>query len=151
MTNFLNPTIKRIVFFCIIFAPVSASAQASSPAEVLRKAEELNLADHPTWLKLLHYERGKTPSVVLTDEFFLSPSGRNDPRAELTATINGYFSPWGENIDEHARCRFPARYFWLSRRLMLPNYKLSEEKCQRLEEWGLFNNVSSVSLLLVSG
>lgn len=151
MTNFLNPTIKRIIFLCIILASVSAPAQASSPAEVLNKAEELNLADHPTWLKLLHYERGKAPSVVLTDEFFLSPSGRNDPKAELIATINGYFSPWGENTDEHARCRFPARYFWLSQQLVLPDYKLSEGKCQRLEEWGLFNNVNSISLLLVSG
>jgi hypothetical protein len=126
-------------------------AQASSLPEVLDTAERLNLANHPTWLKLLHYERDANHSEVLTDNFFLSPNGRNDPNAELTATIKAYFDPWGENTDEHARCRFPARYFWLSQQMPLPDYNLREAKCRHLEEWALFDNVQSVSLLLVSG
>ena len=132
----------------LLLAP---AAQASPATEVLKEAEQRNLARHPTWLNLLHYEAGGNQSVVLTDEFFLSPDGRRDPRAELTATIQAYFSPWDGNADEHARCRFPARYFWLSNQLILPGYTLRESRCQHLEDWALFDSVKSVSFLLVSG
>ncbi|OAD23791.1 hypothetical protein THIOM_000370, partial [Candidatus Thiomargarita nelsonii] len=88
-------------------------AQAST--KILNLAEQLGIASHPTWLKLLHYERNN--SVVLTKNFFISSNGRNNPSAELSATINAYFAPWDGNMDEHARCRFPARYFWLSQQL----------------------------------
>ncbi|MBU2541143.1 MAG: DUF4105 domain-containing protein [Candidatus Omnitrophica bacterium] len=130
---------------------MSTQAQASSLKEVLDKAERLNLASHPIWLKLLHYGRNGRQSVVLTDSFFLSPNGRSDPEAELIATINAYFTLWGENPNEHARCRFPARYYWLSHQLPLPNYNLRETHCQKLEKWALFDSVNSISVLLVSG
>mgnify|MGYP001612193450 FL=1 len=145
------PTIKRLIVFCAIFCCLGTHAQASSLTEVLDTAERLDLASHPTWLKLLHYERAGKQSVVLTDSFFLSPNGKDDPRAELTSTINAYFLSWGENVNEHARCRFPARYFWLSQQLQLPDYNLREPKCERLENWALFDSVNSISLLLVSG
>lgn len=89
--------------------------------------------------------------MVLSEDFFLSPQGRSDPRAELIATIRAYFTPWGENANEHARCRFPARYFWLSQQLSLPGYNLRETGCQRLEKWAQFDSVKSISVLLVSG
>ncbi len=87
----------------------------------------------------------------MTDDFFLSAEGRSDPKAELAATINGYFAPWGKNSDEHPRCRFPARYFWLSQHLSLPGYDLRQPGCRSLERWALLDKVKSVSLLLVSG
>ena len=145
------PAIKRLIIFCTILLFLGTQAQASSLTEVLNTAQRLGLPSHPTWLKLLHYERDSKQSVVLTDSFFLSPDGKSDPNAELTATINAYFAPWDENANEHARCRFPARYFWLSQQLHLPDYNLRESKCERLENWALFDSVNSISLLLVSG
>ncbi|MFH1318958.1 MAG: DUF4105 domain-containing protein, partial [Candidatus Omnitrophota bacterium] len=142
---------KRLIFLCVIFLLVNTPAQASSLEEVLDIAERYGLANHPTWLKLLHYERGSKQSVVLTESFFLSPNGRSDPKAELIAIINAYFTPWGDNSDEHARCRFPARYYWLSQQLPLPNYNLREANCRSLEKWALLDSVKSVSMLLVSG
>ncbi|OQY53881.1 MAG: hypothetical protein DRR08_10105 [Candidatus Parabeggiatoa sp. nov. 2] len=147
-------TIKPLIIFCTIthFLFFGIPAQASSATKILNLAEQLNLASHPTWLKLLHYERNTKHSVVLTKNFFISSNGRNNPSAELSATINAYFAPWEPgNMDEHARCRFPARYFWLSQQLPLPNYKIREPKCQKLENWALFERVKSISLLLVSG
>ncbi len=140
-----------LLVLCAVFLPPAPAAQASDVAEALKTAKQLHLASHPTWLKLLHYEQGGNHSVVLTDTFFLSPNGNSDPVAELTATIHAYFSPWNDNADEHARCRFPARYFWLSNQLVLPDYTLRETRCQRLEDWALFDRVKSVSFLLVSG
>ena len=131
---------------------MSIPAQASSAIKIINLAEQLGIANHPTWLKLLHYERNTKHSVVLTKNFFISPNGKNNPSAELSATINAYFAPWEDgNLDGHARCRFPARYFWLSQQLPLPNYNLREPKCQKLENWALFDSVKSISLLLVSG
>ena len=151
LINFFAYIMKRTIVLCIFLLLIASRVSASALTDVLNKAEELNLSNHPTWLRLLHYERGKTASVVLTDDFFLSPNGKSDPKAELIETINQYFIPWSEDYNEHARCRFPARYFWLSKQLMLPDYCLGGEKCQRLETWGLFENVNSISLLLVSG
>ncbi len=142
---------KRSIVFCALFLLFATDAQASSLEEALDAAERLGLVRHPTWLQLLHYENGGRRSVVLTDNFFLSPQGKTDPRAELVATIQAYFAPWDGNADGHARCRFPARYFWLSQYLSLPGYDLRESQCQKLEKWALFDRVKSVSLLLVSG
>jgi len=151
LPSILHPTTKRLIILCIIFLLSGAEAQASSQAEILKTAQELKLARHPTWLKLLHYERGGKQSVVLTDSFFLSPNGKSDPEAELTATINAYFAAWDANANAQARCRFPARYYWLSQQLSLPDYNLRNGKCQNLEKWALFDSVQSISLLLVSG
>lgn len=144
-------TIKRFLISCIIVLLLSTPAQASSQEEILHTAEQLGLANHRTWLKLLHYERNGKQSAVLTDSYFLSPNGRSDPKAELAATINAYFIPWSDNCNEHARCRFPARYYWLSRQLSLPDYNLREARCQDLQKWALFDTVKSISVLLVSG
>ncbi len=125
--------------------------QASSLTEVVNKADQLEIASHPTWRKLLHFERGENMSAMLTDTFFLAQTGRHDPKAELTATINAYFAPWEQDGNDHARCRFPARYFWLSKHLPLPAYTVQEPRCLNFKRWGLLDTVQSISLLLVSG
>ena len=119
--------------------------------KALDAATRLDLARHPTWLKLLHFEGRLPESVVLTDDFFLSPQGQRDAESELRATLEAYFLPWRDGADEHPRCRFPARYYWLSRHLPLPDYALQEPRCRRLSEWALVERVTSVSLLLASG
>ena len=131
--------------------PCALTAHASPLTEALQVAARLDLARHPIWLKLLHFEGRLPQSVVLTDDFFLSPEGRSNPQTELHATLEAYFIPWQQDADEHPRCRFPARYYWLSRQLPLPGYTLEEPRCQRLSKWALLDRVKSVSLLLVSG
>lgn len=145
------PVTKLLIVFLIILLPVVTQARASSLTEVLDTAKRLGLANHPIWLKLLHYERNGIHSEVLTDNFFLSPNGKSNPNDELTATLTAYFAPWNENTNEHVRCMFPARYYWLSQYLPLPDYNFIDTKCQRLADWALFDSVQSVSLLLVSG
>jgi Domain of unknown function (DUF4105) len=151
LVTHLRPIVAFSIFLYTVLLPLCHKVQASPPREVLVEAEQLELANHPTWRKLLHYERNENFSVVLTDSFFLVSTGRYDSKAELIATINAYFLPWGENGNEHARCRFPARYFWLSKKLSLPHYELKEPRCQKLKRWALLDTVKSVSLLSVSG
>ncbi len=130
---------------------MSSSARADEREETIKKAIALKLADDPTWRKLLHYESGKDRSSVLSDTFFLSSNGKVDPEAELVATINAYFEKTDKDANESARCRFPARYYWLSQNMDLPDYHFREDRCNGLEKWALFDRVKSVSVLLVSG
>ncbi|WP_417911673.1 DUF4105 domain-containing protein, partial [Candidatus Electronema sp. TJ] len=109
------------------------------------------LARHPVWLKLLHFDRSGRQSEVLSPDFFLAPDGRDNPEAELRATIAAYAAPWPENGDSDARCRFPARYFWLSQQAQLPDYSLRNPQCSNFSRWSLPDKVRSLSLFLVSG
>lgn len=144
---------KKISFIFLLIGSIffCQYVQAREVEGFLEKAEQLNLASDSTWLKLLHFEIDGNQSVVLADNFFISSDGRENSEEELKATIRAYFSSWKEDNSDHPRCIFPARYYWLSQYLDLPNYKLKEEHCQRLESWALFDKVDSISLLLVSG
>jgi len=81
----------------------------------------MGLARSRGWQSLLHYRPkilGGVASEVDGREFFLSPTGRTDPQAELEATLRAFFLPFHENeADGHALCRFPARRRWLDERL----------------------------------
>lgn len=113
-------------------------------------AEDQQLHEHPTWRRLLHYRANAKRSEVNSLEFFLSPTGGKDPEAELRATITAYFQS-DEESDEAARCRFPARYYWLSQQLELPDYEIAPAVCSRLSRWDLLENTKSVSMYWVSG
>lgn len=74
-------------------------------------------------------------SAVVTPEFFLSPEGMNDARAELEATLAGVRAPatGGLRGDRHAQCRFPARTAFLVARLGLTD--LPKPRCTAFEAW----------------
>ena len=65
------------------------------------------------WLALGHYQPSGSGYVSTIDspDFFLSPDGKSNPRAELNATLNLFAS-----ADEEKKCLFPARYKFLKRR-----------------------------------
>jgi hypothetical protein len=75
------------------------------------------LADDPEWLALLHFNQGATlhgigESYVDDDKFFISGNGKESAQAELQATLAA-LEPQGSAL----RCRFPARYLFLARKL----------------------------------
>src|SRR3989338_9010888 len=142
---------KSLILPVVLALLFGQRAHAADLENLLREARARNLAQNPTWLKLLHFEFQGAKSVVLTDDFFISPEGRNDPVKELDATIRAYFTPWADDNGNHPRCVYPARYFWLSHHLDLPGYDLRSGYCQKLENWALFDKVNSISVLLVSG
>ncbi len=151
---------QKYLFLVFAIATIASAPQALSSdsdlAEFLiQEAKDLQLSKHPTWLKLLHFKVKSRKSEVLSKEFFLSKEGSQDPDSELEATIRAYFlinnpDPDSAN-NNHPRCRFPARYYWLSQHLSLPEYSLEAFNCQSFEKWALLENVESVSLYLVSG
>ncbi|MCB0323757.1 MAG: DUF4105 domain-containing protein [Bdellovibrionales bacterium] len=95
----------------------------------------LSLAEEPQWRLLMHYVRhpltGQLRILVDDRRFFLAKHGRMRPTDELRESIRHLFS--SRTIDE--RCRFPARYLWLSSRLSdRPSADVLSE-CPALREW----------------
>jgi hypothetical protein len=80
------------------------------------------LWEHRQWQVLMHYQprllSAGVKSQVDDPSFFLSPSGKFDPRAELEATLSSFFAPSvKEEGSEHSQCAFIARYHWLKQEL----------------------------------
>ncbi|WP_428503022.1 DUF4105 domain-containing protein [Roseateles sp.] len=143
-----------LLLFCT-FVPAHAGADASvvSAADeqaLIAQARSLGLHAHPRWRLLLHMPRHGGPSQVLSDEFFLAPTGREDAAAELVATLRALLAPFaGES--EHARCRFPARQLWLASELNLPQWLEPDRRCGKIWQWLDLDQLKSASVVLVSG
>jgi hypothetical protein len=141
------------VAFVFLNAGVS-SAQDSSKLylqELLQRAHALSLHEQRYWRLLLHYRlnwmRGYESEI---DEpgFFLSPDGKTDPKAELDATLTGFFS--SELVGrsrQPARCAFIARYEWLKNALAIDERRLPAETCDRFRSWHKEMNPASLSLI----
>jgi hypothetical protein len=114
------------------------------------------LSEAPGWLRLVHYDKSRVSpsgyrSAIHSREFFLSPSGRDDPRAELLATWSAFSEAPGINPDLHAQCRFPARLAWLKD--ALPNHAraIRPVECPGFNAWTRGGTVSSLSVVLATG
>lgn len=105
------------------------------------------LAHHPQWLRLLHYEHQQ--STFISEHFFLSPNGKTDPYAELSATLQA--ATYDIENDQHPRCRFPARYLWLSKQPNKPELAQIPKACHLLNAWLAENPLTQIDLILVSG
>ncbi len=107
------------------------------------------LAADPQWLRLLHHDASENEGTFLSQEFYLSPQGRDRPGAELRATLQAMEIPVTD--DTHPRCRFPARYHWLGKQLGHPAWQTIPAACRRLRKWLAEKPLRSISLLMVSG
>ncbi|MGA6925821.1 MAG: DUF4105 domain-containing protein, partial [Desulfosarcina sp.] len=87
-------------------------------------------------------------SQVDDPSFFLSPSGKFDPRAELEATLARFFTSAGdERENEHPQCKFIARYRWLKQELGFDPDRLQEMACPRFDEWLVEMDPGAVTLV----
>ena len=114
--------------------------------------DQTTLARHPTWLALLHFDQGGTlgsrRSAVLSPEFFISSTGRFDPLAELTATLQAFTEPATEK-DPHTLCAFPARVLWLKDQLSL---SLPEQmNCELWNDWSGRHRGQDIGLIFATG
>lgn len=141
----------QLLLFAFLFLSLFVGiTEASSLEEVKAKAHLLQLWDHPVWRNLIHVEGKNNQSVVLSDDFFLSPLGKINPEAELMATLDAFYGQ-AVNNKVDPRCRFPARYYWLSQQLPIPQIDLRDPACMNPQRWQDFDRITSISLLLVSG
>lgn len=118
-------------FVYLILSTSTTLADASS--ETLS-----SLADDRIWRHLIFWRRDQPEAM--NKDFYLSSQDRFTPLAELFETLALF------EQDENARCRYPARYYWLSTRLNLPFLQKGLSDCQGIP-WK--NN--TVSMLLIGG
>ena len=133
-----------VAFLFLSLVPNVAHADQHQP-------DLVTISNDPTWQRLLYYDRDAKRSDVVSADYFLSPEGRTDPLKELTATLKAYSAPFGEDGDQHARCRFPARYLWLSQMLMLDDYQVIPPRCVSLKKSQDKVQLDSISLMYVTG
>lgn len=135
-----------ILVFC--FSTLSYADTSS----LLSTAEAKELHKQQTWIKLIHYEqvaKNSVESAIFSEEFFLSPNGRTNPKAELQATIRAFMKP-GDG-DDHAQCKFRARYLWLNAQLPSMAKSLPAVECPTYKQWTFDRDIESVSVVLATG
>ena len=122
---------------------------------IWQHAKNIKLFEDPYWLKLLHfYSFGESlgqwsfKSDVVSDGFFLSPNGKFDPKDELKATLKAIFANKTSNPDQHARCKYIARFKWLKSKLDFKD--LPKHSCPLFERWSNLKDSTSISLVYVS-
>lgn len=113
--------------------------------------EAVALPLHSEWLALLHYKISPTgrldQSYVITKSYFLAENGRNDPVAELHATLTA-FSTATSVSNQHPICRFPARKLWLESNT---SYSFAEVNCSRFDAWAELESIDSISMVFATG
>ncbi len=142
-----------IITFITLSSGNAASFTALDTETIHQKAEKLQLFRDTTWLKLLHLdtlEGDTSKSSIITPEFFLSSNNTQkiSPKEELSATIAALFTP---PHPKHAQCQFPARFLWLQEKLQLTPADFPPISCPQFAQWSDLENLSSISLLMVSG
>jgi len=103
---------------------------------------------------LLHYREnlgGGYTSEADDPGFFMAPTGKSDPQAELEATLAKFFSD--ELVGrsrQPAQCAFVARYHWLKSELAIDNRRLPPQTCERFQSWFAEMNPQSITLIFAS-
>ncbi len=97
------------------------------------------------WKNLLHYNGEK--SVINKDStFFLSSRGYINPKEEYLATLDSFFSKEPPD-DNHAICKYPARFDFIVNSLKIPKKAFPNPDCKAYQEYLdkiVFNDVSVI-------
>jgi len=136
-TATLRSSAVSILCFFLLLLPIAASAEHPPYLEqLLGRSNALRLSEQRNWQILLHYKKtltGGYKSRISDANFFLSAAGRTDPKAELDATLAGFFQV-GAPDGEHPICRFPARLQWLKEQLDIDLSALPAAACSLQKE-----------------
>lgn len=124
-----------LFFAVLLLLPTPAKADDHSKLSIILKtAAEAKLSQERYWFILLHYKPYRSGHRSLIDDpnFFLSPAGKDNSRAELEATISAFFNSTATG-DEHPICRFPARFAWIKERLDLADTDFPATDCKEFK------------------
>ena len=121
---------------------------------MLNRADATGLAGRREWQTLLHYRPNGSGDVISDADdprFFLAPTGKTDPRAELAATLRAFFNadPVGGD-PQPAQCAFIARYRWLKAELDFDDRRLPPQDCERFQQWFRELNPAAATLVFAS-
>jgi hypothetical protein len=140
---------------CLSQTPALAATDNEYLAVLVAKSKQLRLADRPEWQKLLHYVPNLiSPGVhglVDSPQFYNAPDGKNDPQAELEATLASFYSDIQEsNEQQNPQCLFIARYTWLNEQLGFDPQRLPQRECKRYRAWHAALDPAGLTLIFAS-
>lgn len=130
------------------------SMQAQTQSQIIEQAINKELYKKNTWKKLLVYEDGLfgLKSPIKNKDFFFAKDGATNPKAEMIATINAFYSRKNyKALDLHPQCRMIARKTWILKELGLSYDVLPNQKCPKYQQWSHKNKVTSISLIFSTG
>ncbi|BDC95436.1 DUF4105 domain-containing protein [Treponema saccharophilum] len=141
---------KLACLFFLLASPPFVFAQNAHDKrtdEICAKAESAKLHEDRRWLILLQYEKkiGGYKSVITTGDFFLSPAGKTDPKAELLADIRAFRSGSGKAAE------FPARWKFIRDALSENEDDFPESADEPYRKAKEIANPTSVSLVYPAG
>ncbi len=139
--------IKASLILFIIF-PISLFASSVADNGIAK-----NLHESQQWMSLIHYKKsffGSYTSEADDEGFFFAKDGRSNPKSELRATIDAFFT--SENFtdpNEHPVCRFPARFIYLKKHINELS-SLETMVCPKRDKFFKKLSIKSVSLIFSS-
>jgi len=149
--------LRSFVFLALSLLQVSAFATTDSVylAELIAKSRQLQLAERPEWLKLVHYVPNLIASgvhgLVDSPQFYNAPDGKENPQSELEATLMSFYSETKEsNEQQNPQCLFIARYAWLNQQLAFDPQRLPQRECKRYQQWHAALDPNGLTLIFAS-
>ena len=125
--------LNKLICFSISCTVSIANAYGAYTYEYLQRISTDSIYHSLSWKKLIHYENGK--SVINNDsDFFLSSEGYKNPKAEYIATLKAILNSDKED-NNHAICRYPARFNYIVNSLNLAKDKFPTPRCIDYQEY----------------
>lgn len=124
----------------------------------LAQARAENIHLEREWINLGHYKKFPWGWQSEADGmgFFMSSHGPKDPQAELEATLRGLFSAEVRTFDANkfpaqtARCQFPARWLFISKRFAITDSDLPPQQCTEFVQFRDRVAAKSATLIFAS-
>lgn len=137
--------LKRKVLAFLFLLVTYPAFSTTTKQEVINLAIDNELHHSLRWKALLHYDQNK---AHISDENFLLSKKDFSLKNELIETIKEFFRPSIEN--EHAICRFPARFLWIKKSLNLKKSDFPEPNCINFEEFKQKAPADDIQLIFAS-
>ena len=144
----ISPFFLFLFFSLLLFAVQVQAEQPAYLTTLLESARQKELHKDKYWHILLHYKKGPfgTRSLIDDPKFFLAKEGKHNPKAELEATIRGFFQKVDDET-KHPACRFIARYAWIKEKLDLESSRLPVPACRNFE--AIMNRIKPEAVTLI--
>ncbi len=122
------------IFFILLSTTKITFAAAVVPTDTALDG----IANNKTWQHLILWRNNQ--AEVQSQGFYLVADNQRNPTTELYATLKLFAE------DTTAKCRFPARYYWLSTQLPFAFLKDDLVTCSNIPK-----HINNLSLILISG
>lgn len=140
--------VKNKLLALIICSLYYSQAHAGYNFEQLKELSPPEIYSSVEWKNLLHYNNDKS---VINEEsnFFLSSDGFRNPQAEYLATLKAMLADIKQG-DNHAVCKYPARFDYILRNLKLKKRDIKLPICNAYQEYQKKVPIDSVSVVFAA-